>query len=119
MSLVRIEAVIEAPTLDTLRIKLSSWAVALAWTTVDWSGAQPRIERYRGAEYQVDSVRMVKLEALVPPDVADRATEAIERAVAAGTLGGYVRDERWGGDLVRALVPRSSRTEPPELPARH
>ncbi len=44
-------------------------------------------EVYRGAEYQVDFVPKVMIEALVDDDIADRVIEAIMQAARTGTIG--------------------------------
>jgi nitrogen regulatory protein P-II 2 len=44
-------------------------------------------EVYRGAEYQVDFVPKVKIEVLVPADMADRVVEAVLSSAATGKIG--------------------------------
>jgi nitrogen regulatory protein PII len=44
-------------------------------------------ELYRGAEYVVDFLPKVKVEAVVPDDLVERAIEAITRAARTGKIG--------------------------------
>ena len=44
-------------------------------------------ELYRGAEYVVDFLPKMKIEAAVSDDLADQAVEAIERAARTGKIG--------------------------------
>jgi nitrogen regulatory protein P-II 1 len=44
-------------------------------------------ELYRGAEYVVDFLPKVKVEAVVPEDLVERAIEAIMRAARTGKIG--------------------------------
>ena len=44
-------------------------------------------ELYRGAEYVVDFLPKVKVEAAVSDDILDQAIEAIEKAAATGKIG--------------------------------
>ena len=44
-------------------------------------------ELYRGAEYVVDFLPKVKLEVIVPSDIAERTVEAIAAAAQTGRIG--------------------------------
>jgi nitrogen regulatory protein PII len=44
-------------------------------------------EVYRGAEYEVEFVPKVRIEVLVPDELADTAVETIERAAHTGEIG--------------------------------
>jgi nitrogen regulatory protein P-II 2 len=44
-------------------------------------------EIYRGAEYEVSFVPKVKIETVVPDDLADAVVEAIQRSASTGRIG--------------------------------
>lgn len=84
-----ISAVIKPFKLDEVREALSSMGVqGITVTEVKGFGRQKgHAELYRGAEYVVDFLPKVKLEAAVPDDLVERVIEAIEGAARTGKIG--------------------------------
>ncbi|WP_077038184.1 P-II family nitrogen regulator [Pelomonas sp. KK5] len=84
-----ITAVIKPFKLDEVREALSAIGVqGLTVTEVKGFGRQKgHTELYRGAEYVVDFLPKVKIEAAVADDVVDRVIEAIETAARTGKIG--------------------------------
>ena len=85
----KIEAIIKPFKLDDVREALSELGVAgMTVTEVKGFGRQKgHTELYRGAEYVVDFLPKVKLEIVLPDDLAERAVEAIENAARTGKIG--------------------------------
>ena len=84
-----ITAVIKPFKLDEVREALSAIGVqGLTVTEVKGFGRQKgHTELYRGAEYVVDFLPKVKIEAAVADDVVDRVIEAIESSARTGKIG--------------------------------
>jgi nitrogen regulatory protein P-II 2 len=84
-----ITAIIKPFELDEVREALSAIGVqGLTVTEVKGFGRQKgHTELYRGAEYVVDFLPKVKVEAAVADDVVDRVIEAIEAAARTGKIG--------------------------------
>jgi nitrogen regulatory protein P-II 2 len=84
-----ITAIIKPFKLDEVREALSAIGVqGLTVTEVKGFGRQKgHTELYRGAEYVVDFLPKVKVEAAVADDVVDRVIEAIEAAARTGKIG--------------------------------
>jgi nitrogen regulatory protein P-II 2 len=84
-----ITAVIKPFKLDEVREALSQVGVhGITVTEVKGFGRQKgHTELYRGAEYVVDFLPKVKIEAAVDADHVDRAIEAIENAARTGKIG--------------------------------
>jgi nitrogen regulatory protein P-II 2 len=84
-----VSAVIKPFKLDEVREALSSMGVqGVTVTEVKGFGRQKgHTELYRGAEYVVDFLPKLKLEAAVSDDLVDRAIEAIETAARTGKIG--------------------------------
>ncbi|MET0519759.1 MAG: P-II family nitrogen regulator [Burkholderiaceae bacterium] len=84
-----ITAVIKPFKLDEVREALSAIGVqGLTVTEVKGFGRQKgHTELYRGAEYVVDFLPKVKIEAAVAEDVVERVIEAIEAAARTGKIG--------------------------------
>ncbi|KPF69891.1 P-II family nitrogen regulator [Piscinibacterium candidicorallinum] len=84
-----ITAIIKPFKLDEVREALSGLGVSgITVTEVKGFGRQKgHTELYRGAEYVVDFLPKVKVEAAVPADLVDRAIEAIEAAARTGKIG--------------------------------
>jgi nitrogen regulatory protein P-II 2 len=84
-----ITAVIKPFKLDEVREALSAIGVqGLTVTEVKGFGRQKgHTELYRGAEYVVDFLPKVKIEAAVADDVVDRVIEAIEASARTGKIG--------------------------------
>jgi len=84
-----ITAIIKPFKLDEVREALSAIGVSgITVTEVKGFGRQKgHTELYRGAEYVVDFLPKVKIEAAVKDDVTDRVIEAIEKAANTGKIG--------------------------------
>jgi nitrogen regulatory protein PII len=85
----KIEAVIKPFKLDEVREALSDIGVTgLTVTEVKGFGLQKgHTELYRGAEYVVDFLPKVKIEAAIKPELLERVIEAIEKAANTGKIG--------------------------------
>ncbi len=85
----KIEAVIKPFKLDEVREALSEVGVSgLTVTEVKGFGRQKgHTELYRGAEYVVDFLPKVKIEAIVPESQVETAVEAIVKAARTGKIG--------------------------------
>lgn len=84
-----ITAIIKPFKLDEVREALSGVGVqGITVTEVKGFGRQKgHTELYRGAEYVVDFLPKVKLEAAVSADAVERAIEAIVQAARTGKIG--------------------------------
>jgi nitrogen regulatory protein P-II 2 len=84
-----ITAIIKPFKLDEVREALSAIGVqGVTVTEVKGFGRQKgHTELYRGAEYVVDFLPKVKLEAAVPNELVERSVEAIEAAARTGKIG--------------------------------
>jgi nitrogen regulatory protein P-II 2 len=84
-----ITAIIKPFKLDEVREALSAVGVqGITVTEVKGFGRQKgHTELYRGAEYVVDFLPKVKIEAAVSEDIVERAIEAIEGAARTGKIG--------------------------------
>ena len=85
----KIEAIVKPFKLDEVREALSEVGVTgLTVTEVKGFGRQKgHTELYRGAEYVVDFLPKVKIEAAVSDDLVDRVIEAVEAAARTGKIG--------------------------------
>ena len=85
----QITAVIKPFKLEEVRESLAACGVTgLTVTEVKGFGRQKgHTELYRGAEYVVDFLPKVKIEAAVAKELVDRAIEAIEGAARTGKIG--------------------------------
>ncbi len=85
----KIEAIIKPFKLDDVREALSAAGVTgMTVTEVKGFGRQKgHTELYRGAEYVVDFLPKVKIEAVVPDSVVDRCIEVITAAARTGKIG--------------------------------
>ena len=85
----KIEAIIKPFKLDDVREGLSEIGVqGITVTEVKGFGRQKgHTELYRGAEYVVDFLPKVKIEAAVAADLVDRVIEAISKAANTGKIG--------------------------------
>ena len=85
----QITAVIKPFKLDEVREALAEVGVnGLTVTEVKGFGRQKGLtELYRGAEYVVDFLPKVKVEAVVPDTLVERAIEAITKAARTGKIG--------------------------------
>ena len=84
-----ITAVIKPFKLDEVREALSEVGVSgITVTEVKGFGRQKgHTELYRGAEYVVDFLPKVKIEAAVKDGILERAIEAIEKSARTGKIG--------------------------------
>ena len=84
-----VTAVVKPFKLDEVREALSAIGVqGITVTEVKGFGRQKgHTELYRGAEYVVDFLPKVKIEAAVADDVVERVIEAIETAARTGKIG--------------------------------
>ena len=84
-----VTAIIKPFKLDEVREALSGIGVqGITVTEVKGFGRQKgHTELYRGAEYVVDFLPKVKVEAALADDLLDRAIEAIEKAANTGKIG--------------------------------
>ena len=82
-------AIIKPFKLDEVREALSAIGVqGITVTEVKGFGRQKgHTELYRGAEYVVDFLPKVKIEAAVNTDILDQVIEAIEKAASTGKIG--------------------------------
>ena len=85
----RITAIIKPFKLDEVRDALATVGITgLTVTEVKGFGRQKgHTELYRGAEYVVDFLPKVKIEAAMNDDLVDRSIEAIEKAANTGKIG--------------------------------
>ena len=85
----KIEAIIKPFKLDDVREALSAIGVqGITVTEVKGFGRQKgHTELYRGAEYVVDFLPKVKVEAALADDLVERAIETIEKAANTGKIG--------------------------------
>ncbi len=85
----KLEAIVRPSTLD--EVKEARTAVGVTGMTVTevrgFGRQKGHKELYRGAEYIVDFVPKVKIEAVVPEELVARAIEAIERTARTGRIG--------------------------------
>ncbi len=84
-----VTAIIKPFKLDEVREALSAIGVTgITVTEVKGFGRQKgHTELYRGAEYVVDFLPKVKVEAAIQDDMLDQAIEAIEKSAATGKIG--------------------------------
>jgi nitrogen regulatory protein P-II 1 len=85
----KIEAVIKPFKLDEVKEALQDIGVqGMTVTEAKGYGRQKgHSELYRGAEYVVDFLPKIKLEVVVPDDLAPQAIEAIQTAARTGKIG--------------------------------
>jgi nitrogen regulatory protein P-II 2 len=84
-----VTAIIKPFKLDEVREALSAIGVqGITVTEVKGFGRQKgHTELYRGAEYVVDFLPKVKIEAAIKPELLERVIEAIEKAANTGKIG--------------------------------
>ena len=84
-----IMAIIKPFKLDDVREALTGLGVqGLTATEVKGYGRQKgQTEVYRGAEYSVNFLPKVKIEVVVPADLAEKTVEAIQKAGNTGRIG--------------------------------
>jgi len=84
-----ITAVVKPHKLDDIRTALIANGVeGMTTTEVRGFGRQRgRTEVFRGSEYNVDFIPKIKIEVIVPSEVADRVVQAIADAAHTGKIG--------------------------------
>ena len=84
-----VTAIIKPFKLDEVREALSAIGVkGVTVTEVKGFGRQKgHTELYRGAEYSVDFLPKIKIEAAIKSDMLDQVLEAIEKAAKTGKIG--------------------------------
>ena len=84
-----ISAIVKPFNLDDVREALSAMGIqGLTVTKVKGFGRQKgHTELYQGAEYVIDFLPKVKIEAVVADEVLDQAIEAIEKGARTGKIG--------------------------------
>ena len=84
-----VTAIVKPFKLDEVREALSAIGVqGITVTEVKGFGRQKgHTELYRGAEYVVDFLPKVKVEAAVTDDIVERAVEAVEQSARTGKIG--------------------------------
>ena len=85
----QVVAIIKPFKLDDVREALADIGInGLTVTEVKGFGRQKgHSELYRGAEYMVDFLPKVKIEAVMSDDMVDQAVEAIQEAARTGKIG--------------------------------
>ena len=85
----KIEAIVKPFKLDDVKDALSDVGIhGLTVSEVKGFGRQKgHTESYRGAEYIVDFLPKMKIELVVPDEMAGRVVEAIEGAARTGRIG--------------------------------
>ena len=85
----KVEAIIKPFKLDEVKEALNGIGIqGLTVSEVRGFGRQKgHTELYRGAEYVVDFLPKIKIEVVVPDDLVDKVTEAIQSASKTGKIG--------------------------------
>ncbi len=85
----KIEAIIKPHKLDDVKDGLTEIGIkGMTVTEVKGYGRQKgHTEIYRGAEYQVDFLPKVKIEIVVPADLADQVVDKIRETANTGKIG--------------------------------
>ncbi|MDE2089287.1 MAG: P-II family nitrogen regulator [Gammaproteobacteria bacterium] len=85
----KLEAIIKPFKLDDVRESLSDIGIT-GMTAIEVKGfgrQKGHTELYRGAEYVVDFLPMVKIEVVVPDELVDRCIDAVTEAARTGKIG--------------------------------
>ena len=109
-----VTAIIKPFKLDEVREALSAIGVqGITVTEVKGFGRQKgHTELYRGAEYVVDFLPKVKIEAAIKADLLDQVIEAIEKAERTGKIGD---GKIFVSDLSQVIRIRTGETGPDAL----
>ena len=85
----KVEAVVRPHLLDAVKTALQEvGVVGMTVTEVKGFGRQKgHTETYRGSEYKVDFLPKVKIEAVVPAEIVEKAIEAVLRTAKTGKFG--------------------------------
>ncbi len=89
MSMKKVEAIIKPFKLDDVKEALNEIGVqGMTISEVKGYGRQKgHKEIYRGAEYVVDFIPKIKLEIVVPVEMADQVVDTIQKSANTGKLG--------------------------------
>ncbi len=87
--MVKVEAIIRHTRLEQVKDALDGMGVhGMTVTAVRGAGRQRgQTHRYRGAEYTLTLVDKVKVETVVPDEIADGVVDAVQRAAFTGEIG--------------------------------
>jgi nitrogen regulatory protein P-II 1 len=85
----KVEAIVRPHLLDAVKTALQEvGVVGMTVTEVKGFGRQKgHTETYRGSEYKVDFLPKVKIEAVVPAEIVEKAIEAVLRTAKTGKFG--------------------------------
>lgn len=85
----KIEAIIKPFKLDEVKDALTDMGIqGMTLTEVKGFGRQKgHTELYRGAEYVVDFMPKIKVEIIVPDNLADKVAEIVEKKAKTGKIG--------------------------------
>jgi nitrogen regulatory protein P-II 1 len=85
----KVEAIVRPHVLDAVKTALQeAGVVGMTITEVKGFGRQKgHTETYRGSEYKVEFLPKVKVEVVLPDDLADKAVDAVVKAAATGKFG--------------------------------
>src|SRR6188474_87401 len=85
----KIETIIRPHLLDAVKNALQeAGVVGMTVTEVKGFGRQKgHTETYRGSEYKVEFLPKVKIEVVLPDDLADKAVDAVLKTAATGKFG--------------------------------
>ena len=85
----KVEAIVRPHVLEAVKTALQEvGVVGMTVTEVKGFGRQKgHTETYRGSEYQVEFLPKVKLEVVLPDDLAEKAVEAVVKTAATGKFG--------------------------------
>jgi nitrogen regulatory protein P-II 1 len=87
--MIKVEAIIQTSKLDAVKDALHEIGVE-GMTVLEARGhgrQKGHTEFYRGREYTVDLIPKIKLEMVLPDDMAEKAVEAIKVAARTGKIG--------------------------------
>jgi nitrogen regulatory protein P-II 1 len=87
--MIKIEAIIRPQKLDEVKAALNEIGIAgITVTEVHGSGKQKGYtQTYRGAEYTINLLQKVKIEVVVPDDLAEQVVEVVQEAARTGEIG--------------------------------
>jgi nitrogen regulatory protein P-II 1 len=87
--MVKVEAIIRPQKLDDVKAALDEIGIAgITVTEVHGSGKQKGYtQTYRGAEYTINLLQKVKIEVVVPDDLAEQVVEVVQEAGRTGEIG--------------------------------
>jgi nitrogen regulatory protein P-II 1 len=87
--MVKVEAIIRPQKLDDVKAALDEIGIAgITVTEVHGSGKQKGYtQTYRGAEYTINLLQKVKIEVVVPDDLAEQVVEVVQEAARTGEIG--------------------------------